>query len=418
LLPWRIAHSRHHESDESGRDETGSRRRAGAAKRQGVTASSGPVMAPPSIAPPVVATAVPTIPEGPTAAPSTIPTPTVAPTPVATAPSTVPTTQPAAGGVSTTTTTGAQLPWEQLPTTEERHLKRAATEAAATLQTLQRAAGVDQEAQPRHWRQKGRRRTSSGRKPGQRSNGCGRWASNSKGKPKRKPPTRASRRLPKRHKTLRKQVDAASRRARQECMASVGALPLTGLQLPRAPEMIEPSERLEADCQDQVQALAQEILRRGAAAMAAGAASAGQGAQRPEGETGTRASRGATRPGTMPAPPTPTRTMGPPATTTGPQVLGGPPGPTPPTTAMRPEDRRPRGIRASTGPSVVTGSSSKVEFNAGMSRDDVIRALEGFLPNQFKELPEVAAEFGEGYAAPPEGAERTIAERFAQRVFH
>jgi hypothetical protein len=87
-----------------------------------------------------------------------------------------------------------------------------------------------------------------------------------------------------------------------------------------------------------------------------------------------------------------------------------------PTTAMRPEDRRPRGIRPPTGPSVVTRSSSKVEFNAGMSREDVIRALLGFLPNQFKEPPEVAAEFGEGYAAPPEGAERTIAERFAQRV--
>jgi hypothetical protein len=65
---------------------------------------------------------------------------------------------------------------------------------------------------------------------------------------------------------------------------------------------------------------------------------------------------------------------------------------------------------------VVTRSSSKVEFNAGMSRDDVIRALLGCLPNQFKEPPEVAAEFGKGYAAPPEGAERTIAERFAQRV--
>jgi hypothetical protein len=65
---------------------------------------------------------------------------------------------------------------------------------------------------------------------------------------------------------------------------------------------------------------------------------------------------------------------------------------------------------------VVTRSSSKVEFNAGISRDDVIRALLGFLPNQFKEPPEVAAEFGEGYAAPPERAERTIAEQFAQRV--
>jgi hypothetical protein len=199
-------------------------------------------------------------------------------------------------------------------------------------------------------------------------------------------------------------------------MTSVGALPLTGLQLPGAPEMIEPSERLEADCQDQVQALAQEILRKGAAAMAVGAASAGQGAQRPEGEAGTRASRGATQPGKVPPPPTPIRTSGapaattgPPATTMGPQVSGGPPGPTLPTTAMRPEDRRPRGIRPPTGPSVVTRSSSKVEFNARMSRDDVIIALLGFLPIQFKEPPEVSAEFGEGYPALAEGAERTIA---------
>jgi hypothetical protein len=218
-------------------------------------------------------------------------------------------------------------------------------------------------------------------------------------------------------------ANAASRRARQERMASVGALLLTGLQLPGAPEGIEPSERLEADCQDQVQALAQEILRRGAAAMTARAATAAQGAQRPEGETGARASRGATQSGTMPPPPTPTRTTGaplattgPPATTTGRQVLGGPPGPTLLATAMRPEDRLPRGVRPPTGPTVVTRSSSKVEFNAGMSRKDVIRALLGFLSNQFKEPPEVAAEFGEGYAAPAEGAERTIGERFAQRV--
>jgi hypothetical protein len=69
--------------------------------------------------------------------------------------------------------------------------------------------------------------------------------------------------------------------------------------------------------------------------------------------------------------------------------------------------------KAAHGPVRGTRSSSKVEFDAGMSRDDVIIALLGFLPNQFKEPPEAAAEFGEGYAAPPEGAERTIAERFA-----
>jgi hypothetical protein len=58
-------------------------------------------------------------------------------------------------------------------------------------------------------------------------------------------------------------------------MTFVGALPMTGLQLQEAPEMIEPSEQLEADCQDQVQALTTEILNRGATARAAVAASAG-----------------------------------------------------------------------------------------------------------------------------------------------
>jgi hypothetical protein len=87
-----------------------------------------------------------------------------------------------------------------------------------------------------------------------------------------------------------------------------------------------------------------------------------------------------------------------------------------PTTAVKPQAQRLQGLRPPTGLTVVTRSSSKVEFNAGMSREDIIRALLGFLPNQFKEPPEVTAEFGEGYAAPAEGAERTIAEQFAQRV--
>jgi hypothetical protein len=165
-----------------------------------------------------------------------------------------------------------------------------------------------------------------------------------------------------------------------------GRSPTDGAAIPRGSGDDRAFRAAGADCQDEVQALAQEILRRGAAAMAAGAASAGQGAQRPEGEAGARASRGATQPSTMPPPPMPTRTSGapvattgPPATTTGPQVSGGPPGPTLPTTAMRPEDQRPQGIRPPAGPSVVTRFSSKVEFNAGMSRDDVIIALLGFL---------------------------------------
>jgi hypothetical protein len=57
-----------------------------------------------------------------------------------------------------------------------------------------------------------------------------------------------------------------------------------------------------------------------------------------------------------------------------------------------------------------------VEFNAQMSRKDVARALLQLLPNQFKEPPKVAAEFGKGYVAPAEGAKRTIAGRFIERV--
>jgi hypothetical protein len=337
---WPIVPLRHPESDESGGKEDDSRRTTEAVRTQGVTTPSGPLMAPPSTAPPVVPTARPTIPERTTATPSTVPTPTVAPTPVATAPFTVPTTQPAAGRVSTTTTTRAQLPRERPPTTEERHPKRAATEAAATLQTLQRAAGggprgpaataaAEGSQADQQWEQ--------ARAEVQRP-----WALGQQlqGEAQTKTTYTRFRVVAKMAQDALEAADVASPRARQERMASVGALLLTRLQLPGHPQMIEPSERLEAVCQDQVQALAQEILRRGAAAMAAGAASAGQGAQRPGGETGARASRGATQPHTMPPPPTPTRTTGTPMTTTGPQVSGGPPGPTLPTTAMRPEDRQ------------------------------------------------------------------------------
>jgi hypothetical protein len=98
-------------------------------------------------------------------------------------------------------------------------------------------------------------------------------------------------------------AEAASRQAREERMASVGALPMTGLQLPGAPVVLEPSEQLEADCQDQVQALAVEIVNRGAAARATV-----QGVQRPEGEMEAGAGRGTRQPGTMPPPPVPART--------------------------------------------------------------------------------------------------------------
>jgi hypothetical protein len=80
-------------------------------------------------------------------------------------------------------------------------------------------------------------------------------------------------------------------------MAFVGALPMTGLQLPGAPAVLEPSEQLETNCQDQVQALAVEIVNRGASARATV-----QGLQRSEGETGVSAGRGTTQHGTMPPP--------------------------------------------------------------------------------------------------------------------
>jgi hypothetical protein len=202
---WPIAHLRHHESDESGGKEDGRRRTTGAARTQGVPAPSGPVIAPPSIAPPVVATAVPTIPARTTAAPPTIPTTTIAPTPVATAPSTAPTTHPAAGGVSTTTTTGAQLLRERPPITEERHPKRAATEAAAMLQALQLATGGGPRGPAATVAAEGSQADQQWAQARAGSNGCGRWASNSKGKPKHKSPTRALGRLPKWHRTLWKQ---------------------------------------------------------------------------------------------------------------------------------------------------------------------------------------------------------------------
>jgi hypothetical protein len=179
--------------------------------------------------------------------------------------------------------------------------------------------------------------------------------------------------------------------------------------------VIEPSERLDADCQDQVQALAHEILKNGAAAMAAGAALAGQGAQRPEGEKGIRASRAATQPDTMPPHSTPIRTMRAPASAMGPQVSGGPPGSTLPAMAVRPEVQRPKGVRPLTGPAVAT-RPSRMEFNSLMSREEVLRALLQLLHDQFKQPSEVAAEFGEGYAAPEEDAKLLIAGQFEGRI--
>jgi hypothetical protein len=134
-------------------------------------------------------------------------------------------------------------------------------------------------------------------------------------------------------------AEAASRQAREKRMASVGALPMTGLQLPGAPVVLEPSEQLEADCQDQVQALAVEIVSRGAAARAAA-----QGGQRQE-EAGARAGRAVTQPGTMHPPPVPARTGAAPATPAGPRPTIGPGGAERgPVTVTRPEPRRSQGL--------------------------------------------------------------------------
>jgi hypothetical protein len=125
--------------------------------------------------------------------------------------------------------------------------------------------------------------------------------------------------------------------------------------------------------------------------MAAGAASAGQGAHKPEGETGVRASRGATQPGTMPPPSTPTRTTGAPVATTGPpatetrtQFSRGPPGPTLLATAVMPEAQRPQRVESPTGPAVAT-RPGRMEFNSLMSREEVLRALLQLLSDQFKQ---------------------------------
>jgi hypothetical protein len=299
---WPIARLTHPESEEEGEEGGGEAQSVvggpqGGAGPQNVTASSGPVMSPPSIVPPVEAPTVPTV----------ISTPTVAPAAGATPPSTVPTTQPTAGRVSTT---GAQLPRERPPTTEERHPKQAATEAAATLQTLQLAAGGGPIGPPATVA--ATRSQADQQWEGARAEVRRLWALGQQlqGEAQTKTTYTGFREVATMAQNALEAADAASRQAREERMASVGALPMTGLQLPRALEVVEPSEQLKADCQDHVQTLAQEILRRGVAARAAVAAAAGQGSQRPVGETGARASRGATQPGTMLPPPTPTRTTG------------------------------------------------------------------------------------------------------------
>jgi hypothetical protein len=210
-------------------------------------------------------------------------------------------------------TTGAQLPRERPPTTEERHPKRVATEAAATLQGPQLTAGGGPAGPAASTVSSGGaqadQRWEQAKAEVQRLWALGQQLQT---KAQTKPTYTSFRETPKMAQDTFEAAEAASRQARKECMASVGALPMTGLQLPGAPVVLEPSEQLEADCQDQVQALAVEIVNRGAVARAAV-----QGVQRPEGETGASAGRGTTQPGTMPPPPAPLRTVVAPATPAG-----------------------------------------------------------------------------------------------------
>jgi hypothetical protein len=75
------------------------------------------------------------------------------------------------------------------------------------------------------------------------------------------------------------QAEEVSRQAREDWVAAVGALPMVGLQVPGTPSVLVPLEQLESDCRDQVQALAEEILKRGAAPRTAATRAAIRAAQ-------------------------------------------------------------------------------------------------------------------------------------------
>jgi hypothetical protein len=217
-------------------------------------------------------------------------------------------------------------------------------------------------------------------------------------------------------------AEDVSRQAREERMAAAGALPMVGLQIPWAPSVVVPSKQFESDCREGVQALAEEILKRGAAARAAATRAAVRAAQK---RAEARGSQAVTQPGTMLPPPTPIRTVVAPATPAGQQPTRGAGGAgLGPATATRPgpatvtrsEPRRPQGLGPPAGPAHVTRASLRVEFNAQMSNKDILKALKQLLPYQFKEPLEVAAEFAEGYVAPAEDADRTIAWRFLEQI--
>jgi hypothetical protein len=206
--------------------------------------------------------------------------------------------------VSTTTTAGVQLPRERPPATEERQPKRVATEAAATLQGPQLTAGGGP-AGPAASTVSSRGAQADQRWDEAKAEVQRLWALGQQlhTEAQTKPTYTSFKETAKMAQDAFEAAETASRQAREERMASVGALSMTGPQLPGAPTVLEPSEQLETNCQDQVQALAMEIVNRGAAARATV-----QGVQRLEGERGVSASRGTTQPSTMPPPPVPART--------------------------------------------------------------------------------------------------------------
>jgi hypothetical protein len=254
---WPTAHLTQPESEElgeeEGQDEEGQRDQGrGEEGEEVIEAPSGPVMAPPRVVPPAISPTVPTTLTVCASASTVIPTPTVAPTPVATAQPTVPVTQPAPGPVSTTTTIGAQMPRERTPATDERHPKRVATEAAAS----QRAAKLAARGGPP---------PPSGPAAGTVSSGEAhadqRWKE-AKAEVQRRwnssqdlqTAARAASGYTAFKESAEMVQDAlqaakeASRQAREARSAAVGALPLTGLQVPGAPSVVEPSEQFESDC--------------------------------------------------------------------------------------------------------------------------------------------------------------------------
>jgi hypothetical protein len=420
---WPIAHLRHHESDESGREEDGGRRTTGAARTQGVTAPSGPVIAPPSIAPPVVATAVPTIPAGTTAETPTIPTTTVAPTPVAKASSTVPATQPAAGGVSTTTTTGAQLPRERPPTTKERHPKRAATEAAATLlRTAARGWGGTK----RPSRNRGGRRVAGrpavGASPGRGQMAVGDGPATPRGSSNKN-------HLHGLQGGCQNGTGRPGSSRRSVTAGQAGAYGVRG----RSSSDGAATSRGSGD--DRALRAAEGRLSGPGAGLGTGDPQKGSSRNgRRIGIGGTRGSEVGTGGGRQgksrsdagrhyapasDAHPYKWATIGPNGATSdhnGTSGLGGAAGAHFANNGNEAGGSTAPGDKAAHKPV----RDCEVQLEGGVQRWDEPQrrhhSTPGVLPNQFKEPLEVSAEFSEGYATPPVGAERTIAERFAQRI--